>query len=230
MLFHSANLSYWIFLGIGILLFLLVIISGGGDDELDLETDVELDADVDIDADTDLDSDGEIGSLQLIAWLGFGKAPLMLLLAIDFSIWGLTGWMLNVLVGNLTGNIPTNLIGLAGLIFLISLSFSLFTGSFIARPLGKIFASFGEDVSSSRLLGCLGVVTSKEIPYERENKIAHADITDNAHNLVTVAVCLPSWAQVIPQRNQKIIIIEQNPDYYLAIAKDSIDETKWLSN
>lgn len=230
MLFHSANLSYWIFLGIGILLFLLVIISGGGDDDLDLETDMELDADVDVDADTDLDSDGEIGSLQILAWLGFGKAPLMLLLAIDFSIWGLTGWMLNVLVGNITGNIPTNMIGLGGLIFFSSLSFSLFTGSFIARPLGKIFASFGEDVSSSRLLGCLGTVTSKEIPYETENKIAHADIIDNTHNLVTVAVCLPSWAKVIPQRNQKIIIIEQNSDYYLAIAKDSVDETKWLNN
>ena len=227
MLFHPANLSYWIFLGIGILLFLLVIISGGGDDDLDLETDVELDAE--LDADVELDSDGDVGSLQLLAWLGFGKAPLILLLAIDFSIWGLTGWMLNVLVGNFSGNIPTNLIGLGGLILFSSLSFSLFTGSFIARPLGKMFASFGEDVSSGRLLGCTGIVTSKQIPYETENKIAHADITDNAHNLVTVAVCLPSWAEVIPQRNQKIIIIEQHPNYYLAIAKDSIDETKWLN-
>ena len=229
MLFHPANFSYWILLGIGILLFLLVIISGGGDDDLDLETDVDVDVDLDADADVDLDSEGDIGSLQLIAWLGFGKAPLILLLAIDFSMWGLTGWMLNVLIGNFTGNIPTNLIGLGGVILLISLSFSLFTGSFIARPLGKIFASFGEDVSSSRLVGCLGIVTSKQIPYETENKIAHADISDNSHNLVTVAVCLPSWAEVIPQRNQKIIIIEQNDNYYLAIAKDSIDESKWLN-
>ena len=134
--------------------------------------------------------------------MGFGKAPLILLLAIDFSFWGSSGWILNVVVGELTGSIPTNFIGLGGLILLISLSFSLVIGSLIARPLGKIFASFSEDVSSDRLIGCLGIVTSKQVPYQNNSSIAQADIIDFANNLVTVAVCLPSWAQEIPLNGQ----------------------------
>ena len=229
MLLDLANIPYWIFLGIGILLFLLVIVSGGGDDDFELDSDVDVDVDADVDADVDVDGDGEFNSLNLLGWLGFGKAPLILLLAIDFSLWGLTGWILNIVIGGLTGNVPTNLIGLGGLILLISLSFSLFTGSLIARPLGKIFASFGEDTSSDRLIGCLGNVASKQVPYEGKNKIAQADILDPANNLVTVAVCLPSWATEIPLNGQEILVIEHTEKHYLVIKNDGTDKEKWLS-
>ena len=228
MLFDPANFAYWIFLGIGVSLFLLVIVSGGGDDDIDVDADV--DGDLDLDGDIDGDADGEFNSLQFLGWLGFGKAPLILLLAIDFCLWGLTGWILNLIVGSLTGKIPTNLIGLGGLILLISGSFSLAIGSFIARPLGKIFASFGEDTSSDRLIGCLGIVTSKQVPYEKQKTIAQADIIDPANNLVTVAVCLPSWATEIPLNNQEIIVIEQTEAYYLVIKNQGSDREAWMNN
>lgn len=226
MLFDLANLAYWMFLCIGIALFLLVIVSGGGDDDLDLDGDI----DGDLDLDGDIDGDGEFDSLQFLGWLGFGKAPLILLLAIDFSLWGLVGWILNLVIGSSTGSIPTSLFGLGGLILLISGSFSLAIGSFIARPLGKIFASFGEDTSSDRLIGCLGIVTSKQVPYEKQKTIAQADIIDPANNLVTVAVCMPSWAKEIPLNNQEILIIEQTESYYLAIKSQGLDKKQWMNN
>lgn len=222
MLFHQANLSYWVFLGTGIALFLLVIFSGGGDSDVD--ADVDVDADMDVDADTD----GDFDSLQLLGWLGFGKAPLLLLLAIDFSLWGTIGWILNVIVGNLTGTIPINFWGLGGVILIVSLFFSLAIGSLISHPLGKVFASFGEDVSSDRLIGCLGTVASKSVPQLREGKIAQADVVDASGNLVTININLPDWAKVVPYRGQKIIIIDRHTDTYIAIAKDSSDEDKWL--
>ena len=228
MLFDPANFAYWIFLGIGVSLFLLVIVSGGGDDDIDVDADV--DGDLDLDGDIDGDADGEFNSLQFLGWLGFGKAPLILLLAIDFCLWGLTGWILNLIVGSLTGKIPTNLIGLGGLILLISGSFSLAIGSFIARPLGKISAAFGEDTSSDRLIGCLGIVTSKQVPYEKQKTIAQADIIDPANNLVTVAVCLPSWATEVPLNNQEIIVIEQTEAYYLVIKNQGSDREAWMNN
>lgn len=221
MLFDSANLSYWILLGIGILLFLLVIVSGGGDD------DIELDADADVDADIDTGSDFSTG--QILGWLGLGKAPLVLLLAIDLSIWGITGWLLNVIIGGIIGYIPLQFLGLGGVILIASCSFSLFFGSLIARPLGKIFASFGEDVSSDRLIGCVGTVVSKKIPYLTEGKIGQVDVTDSASNLVSLSVSLPSWAEKIPIRGEKVLIIEQGDLGYLAIAKDSVDEDRWLN-
>ena len=200
-----------------------------GDDDIELDADADVDVDVDADADVDVDGEGEFNSLDLLGWLGFGKAPLILLLAIDFSLWGLSGWILNIIIGGLTGSVPSNFFGLGGLILLISLSFSLFTGSLIARPLGKIFASFGEDTSSDRLIGCVGNVASKQVPYEGKNIIAQADILDPANNLVTVAVCLPSWAKEIPLNGQEVLVIEQTEQYYLVIKNQGIDKEKWLS-
>lgn len=216
MLFSLANLTYWIFLGIGVVLFLLVIFSGAGDDDLDFDTDIDGDLDVDF------------SSIEFLGWLGFGKTPLILLLAIDFSLWGLSGWMVNVAIANIFGNIPTSFWGWGGVILIGSLMFSLFIGSLIARPLGYVFAGFGEDTRSDRLVGCVGVVTSKQIPYVSEGKIGQADIRDAARNLVTVAVCLPSWAKVIPSFGERILIIEQTTNGYLAVAKDGADEAEWL--
>ncbi|MBR8829032.1 MAG: DUF1449 family protein [Gomphosphaeria aponina SAG 52.96 = DSM 107014] len=214
MLFHPANLSYWIFLGIGVLLFLLVIFSGGGDNDLEVETDV------------DADIEGDFSPGEILGWLGIGEAPLILLLAIDFSIWGVTGWMLNVGIGKMIGTIPGGIV--AGGIMFTSLCVSLFMGKVISRPLGKIFVSFSEDVSSDRFLGCVGTVVSKKLPYLSSGKIGQADVRDIAGNLVTISVSIPQWSTVIPHQGQAILIIEQTPDCYLAIAKDSSDEDKWL--
>ena len=236
MLFDPANLPYWLFLAIGVVLFLLVIFSGGGGEDVDVDADLDLDVDVDIDVDVDADLDGDVeleGSflpLAILGWLGIGKAPLILLLAIDFSTWGVSGWLLNVIIGNLTGSIPQRFVGLGGLVFLASFGFSLFLGSLISRPLGKIFASFGEDTSGDRLMGCVGTVASKQIPYLIEGKIGQVDVVDLAGNLVTITVCLPQWAKIVPQRDSQVLIIDRTKNHYLAIAKDSADEQFWLAN
>jgi hypothetical protein len=237
MLFNIANLAYWIFLSIGVVLFILVILAGGGDDDLGVDTDVDVDVDIDVDADIDispsLDLDTHLGGeeefspLEILGWLGIGKAPLMLLLAIYFSTWGVTGWLLNVILGTVTGSIPSGLLSFGVLI--LSLLISLFIGSLISRPLGKVFASFGDDISSDRLIGCVGTVTSKTLPYLIEGKIAQADVLDESDNLVTVSVSLPEWARVIPHRGEKILIIEHTNHGYIGIAKDSSDEDKWLN-
>ncbi len=228
MLFNPANLSYWIFLAIGIVLFLLVIISGGTDEDLQLDTDVEADIDTDLEA--DLEAEAEFSTLQILGWLGIGKAPLILLLAMDFSLWGLIGWMLNVAVGNLIGTIPVGFWGLGGAILIGSLVVSLYGGSLIARPVGKIFASFGEDISGDRLIGCVGTVTSKIVPYTNSGKIGQADVLDAARNLVTISVTLPQWARVIPRRGQEVLIVDRQKNSYLAIVNDSPDRDRWLEN
>lgn len=228
MLFNPANLSYWIFLAIGIVLFLLVIISGGTDEDLQLDTDVEADIDTDLEA--DLEAEAEFSTLQILGWLGIGKAPLILLLAMDFSLWGLIGWMLNVAVGNLIGTIPVGFWGLGGVILIGSLVVSLYGGSLIARPVGKIFASFGEDISGDRLIGCVGTVTSKIVPYTNSGKIGQADVLDAARNLVTISVTLPQWARVIPRRGQEVLIVDRQKNSYLAIVNDSPDRDRWLEN
>lgn len=245
LLFDINNLTYWIFLGIGVFLFLLVIISGGGEDQ-DIDTDADfdvdadgyfdtdVDADVDADADNSLDADMEADEsfegnfLLFLSWFGVGKSPLLILLAIDFCSWGVIGWFLNVTMGGLIGEIPQGAIAL--LIFLVSLGFSLWIGRILSNPIGKIFANFGEEIDGERLIGCTGNVTSIKLPYLVDGKVAQADVLDNARNLVTVEVALPDWAKVIPHRGQEVLIIDRQQHCYIAIAKDTSDEDKWLNS
>ncbi|WP_107667282.1 OB-fold-containig protein [Cyanothece sp. BG0011] len=239
MLLDSANLVYWVLIGIGVAFFLLIIVSGGGDEGGDLDSDIDinfdsngfrLDADLEADVATEISSDGdEFNPFQLLAWFGLGKAPLMILLGIDFSAWGIAGWTLNVILGSLTGTIPTQFFGLGGFVFFLSLFIGLWIGKLLSHPIGQIFSSFGEDVKSERLIGCVGIVTSKTIPYLIEGKIGQADVYDMAGNLVTISVSLPHWADVIPHYGQAILIIDRQEHSYIGISKGSSDEDKWIN-
>jgi hypothetical protein len=238
MVFDLSNLPYWILLGSGVALYLFVILSGGGDDdlELDADADVDLDVDADLDVDTDVDSpldfDADTNAEgfsagQVLGWFGIGKAPLILLLATDLSLWGITGWFLNVIIGGWLGSIATGII--SGAILAGSLILSLFLGSAIARPVGKIFASFGEDTSSDRLVGCIATVSTGKIPRMQDQQIGQVDVLDTARNLVTVNAVLPDWAMVMPNRGEKVLVIDRNDSTYLVIVKDSPDQERWFS-
>lgn len=228
-LFDFSNLPYWILLSIGIMLFVFVIISGGGDDDIDVDSDVDIDSDLDLDADADADADADSSDFslgQVLGVFGIGKAPFVLLLAINFSLWGLIGWFANVMFGKVLDGFLGG--AASGAILLGSLVLSLLSGGQIARPIGRIFASFGEDVSRDRLIGCLGTVSTAEIPVIGRGRIGQVDVLDPARNLVTVNAVLPEWADVIPQRGMKVLVIEQWESSYVVIMKDSSDQDRWL--
>jgi len=179
------------------------------------EDDLDLDSDIDIDMNTDIDIGGDFSPLEVLGWLGQGIAPLILLLAIDFSFWGILGWMQDVALGN-----PSGL--LAGAVSIGSMVVSLCAGSLISRPLGKIFASFGEDTSPDRLIGCVGTVSTSTIPKESQGTIGQVDVIDPARNLVMIDARLPDWATVI-----NVIVVDRQQSGYLVIAQDSIDQEQW---
>lgn len=218
----------------GVLLFLFIILSGGGDSDgdADFDTDADLDTDGDIGSssslhvDTDTDAD-ELSVGQILGWLGIGKAPLMLLLASDLSLWGLIGWMINVFVGGVLGNLLGGAVG--SVVLLGSLVISLMLGGQIAKPIGKVFASFGEDASGDRLVGCSGKVSTRTIPVEGQGRIGQVDVLDSARNLVTVNAVLPEWATTIPQYGSKVLVIERSGTHYVVIAKDSPDHDRWYA-
>ncbi len=246
MLFNLANLTYWIFLGIGISLFLLIIITGGDEQDVDADADIDVDADVGIDVDSDMDfnvnidddidinndmdsdADGNFSFWSFLSWFGVGKSPLLILLAIDFSTWGVTGWFLNVMIGTFLNTIPTGFLGI--LIFVLSFIFSLWVGKVLSNPIGLIFKDSGEETNTERLVGCYGHVTSKKVPHLTTGRFAKADVLDNARNLVTIEICLPEWATVVPVRGEEVLIIEKRENCFLAIAKNTSDQDKWFNS
>ncbi len=258
MVFSLENLPYWILLGAGFLLFGFVIVSGGGDEDSDLGGNFDTDADVDVDTDVDLgasldaDADASVDGadgpinvdpdvtvdsttdsswnpIQILGWLGVGKAPLVLLIALDLCLWGLFGWMLNVVLGSLTGGIPGGVLGI--LVLLTSMVTALLLGGQIARPIGKVFSSFGEDSSGDRLIGCIGKVSSARLHSVSEGKIAQVDVLDSYKNLVTVNAALPLWATHIPKHGDTVLVIERSDQTYLyfVVLKNSPDQDRWLS-
>jgi Protein of unknown function (DUF1449) len=235
MLFDLSNLPYWILLGAGILLFLFIVVSGTGDDDVDIDTDADVDVDVDADVhhtplhiDTEVDGDGSFSVASLLGWFGVGKAPLLLLIAMDLSLWGLLGWGLNVAIADSLGNLISGI--LTGFIFLGSMVLAFVIGGQISRPIGQLFAAFGEDASADRLVGCLGTVSTGKIPLLSEGKIGQVDVLDPAKNLVTVNAVLPNWAVVVPQRGEKVLVIERSNSVYCVVVKDSADQDNWFTN
>ncbi|MEO1521669.1 MAG: DUF1449 domain-containing protein [Cyanobacteria bacterium J06633_2] len=242
MLFALENLPYWMLLGTGFLLLGFVIVIGGGDDDADLSSDFDTDADLDAEVNSELDLDldptaplnGESGqglnpAYQFLGWLGIGRSPLVLLLGLDFSLWGLLGWLLNSIVGSVIGSIPTGLLG--GIVFFSSMIFALWLGRLASRPIGKIFASFGEDISSDRLVGCLGKVSSAQLHRASEGKIAQVDVLDAAKNLVTINAVVPNWATHLPKLGDAVLVIERSEQTYLyfVVLKDSPDQAQWFN-
>ncbi len=222
MLYSLANLPYWILLGLGLVLFIVVMAAGGGDDDLDFSNDDWLNLDADA-------ADSNTGFIPLLAWLGIGRTPLILLLATDLSLWGLLGWVGNVLLGLGLGVMPSRALGWGGVVFVGSFIGAVYLGSVISRPIAQLLAPFGQDASSDRLIGCEGIVTSASLPKLTEGKVGQVDVTDAYHNLVTVSAALPHWATVTPRHGQTVLIIEQSQHGYVAIAKDSNDADRWLS-
>ncbi len=237
MLFSPDNLPYWILLGVGLVLFMVVIFAGAGEEgveaeaeaDLDLDADVDADVDVDVesgsDADVDLDGEGAWGP-QILGWLGLGRAPLLLLLAMDFSLWGLLGWMSTVLLAEI-GIASTEGIW-AGGIFVGSLALSLTGGGAAARPIGRVFAGFGEETRAERLIGRVGSVSSATVP--RDGSIGQVDVFDAAGNLVTISAVAPDWAAEIPQRGQQVLVIDHQSQGYVVIRQAGVDEQRWLGS
>jgi hypothetical protein len=134
--------------------------------------------------------------------------------------------MLNVILGNVLGGLFGSLIELG--VLLVSFLLAVNIGGLVARPLGRVFASFTEDSSSDRIIGCVGTVTSASIPFVESGKIGQVDVLDAAHNRVTISAMLPNWAEISLRYGAKILVIERHPKGFVVIAKDSIDQQRWM--
>ncbi|MEO0947300.1 MAG: DUF1449 domain-containing protein [Cyanobacteria bacterium J06641_5] len=235
--FNGANFPYWLLMGAGLMLFSTSLFLSGGEEDTDIDGDGDADFGGDADgdggefeSDSDAAESGHGGSGgfslgTLLAALGVGKAPLLILLAVDFSLWGFWGWIANTVVASALGRMPSTLLGWGGAVFLGSLLLALFLGSNVARAIGGVMRSFGEDSRADRLIGCTGTVYSAEIAPDRIGQIG---AIDPAGNRVTISVRLPEWAQEIPARGSEVTVIDRQPDGYIVIASDGTDRQRWL--
>lgn len=109
----------------------------------DVELDLDLDLDVDADADVDGDADGHAW-IEVLAWLGVGRAPLMVLVTVGLLAFGITGLLARLFVGPL-------------LALVVALFASPFATSAAGRVLGRYMpTSESYALGRNALVGCAG--------------------------------------------------------------------------
>lgn len=101
------NLPFTILILFSIVLAAMQFIGLGGDADTDADVDADVDVDTDTDFNQDVDSDmADAPALTLLAFLGMGKAPLVVVLFLLLGSIGLLGWLINGFVLNLLGAYP----------------------------------------------------------------------------------------------------------------------------
>jgi membrane protein implicated in regulation of membrane protease activity len=147
--------------------------------DLDLEHDLDLDHDIDLDHDWDANSDANLDSdaeadgdlaagpnaddslLSALAFLGVGKAPLMLVLLILCGFTGLSGWTLNGFAQSLLGGYPA-------WAFVLVLPLAMLVGGTLSSNLARLIGRALPPVSTTAvheqaLVGRRGTVVSPRV-------------------------------------------------------------------
>src|SRR5512134_3576270 len=129
--------------------------------DLDHDIDHDIDHDVDHDLDHDVDHDinrDSFSGFSLLAFIGIGKAPLMVVILIVLMTTGLLGWILNGLAMGILGFFP-------GLLLLGTFLVSLVAGSLVTSRVTRFIGRALPPVSTTAtraqaLVGRPGTVIS----------------------------------------------------------------------
>ena len=154
------NLPFSLLLALAAVLAMVQLIGLGGEDS-DADHDFDSDADVDAEGEADTDTDSDADSEPAFAWLaqlGFGKAPLLIVLLLLFSFIGATGWLVNGIVLRFFDPYPGGAIALALPLALIVGGAS---GARVALLIGRALPPISSTASCAKsLVGQTGTVIS----------------------------------------------------------------------
>lgn len=192
------------------------------DVDADMDADLDVDADADIDVDHDLDIDVDHGidhdidhdldhgadhdmsrdSLSGFSWLAFigiGKAPLMVVILIVLMTTGLLGWILNGVAVGILGFFP-------GLLLLGTFFVSLVAGSLVTSRVARLIGRALPPVSTTatRAQGLVGKPGTVISPFVDE-RYGMVHLRDDGGTLISV-FAITEDEQPIP-RGQDVILL-----------------------
>ncbi len=219
------NLPFTILLAICLLLAGLQWFGMGGDQETDADADADADLDADLDADVDADLDHDLDqdldhdvehdldhdlggqhapNFSLLAYLGMGRAPLMVILLLLFGSVGLLGWMLNGLVLRSFSVYPGLLFGA---VFGASLAGGGVVSSRIARVIGRALPPLSTTATPAQaLVGRRGTVISPFV----DQRYGMVHLRDSAGTLISVFAITAENPLI--RRGEEVIFIHYDPD------------------
>lgn len=220
------NLPFTLMLGLGVVLAGLQVLGlshdGDADADADIDADVDADADLDadVDADTDMDVDHDVdhdidhdadqdidhdmsrdsvSGFSWLAFIGIGKAPLMVVLLIVLMTTGLLGWFLNGLVMGMLGFFP-------GLLLLGTFVVSLLAGGLVSSRMTRFIGRALPPVSTTAtraqaLVGRPGTVISPFV----DDRYGMVHLRDDGGTLISL-FAITEDGQPIP-RGESVILL-----------------------
>jgi membrane protein implicated in regulation of membrane protease activity len=218
------NLPFTIMLMLGVVFAGLQLLGLSQDGDTDVDADADMDVDADIDADTDLEMEHDfdqdidpdidhdldhdvdhdlshesIAGFSWLAFIGIGKAPLMVVILIVLTTTGLLGWFLNGLAFGILGFFP-------GLLLLLTLILSIVIGSFITsrvtRFIGRTLPPISTTATRAQaMVGRPGTVISPFI----DARYGMVHLRDDGGTLISVFATTED-EQPIP-RGESVILL-----------------------
>jgi membrane protein implicated in regulation of membrane protease activity len=181
------------------------------DHDADLEHDADVDHDIDHDVDHDVDhevshdagSDGGTSALNVLAFIGLGKAPLLVVLLILLGSIGLLGWMLNSVLTNTFGTYPS-------LAFAAVLPITVLAGTLIssrtARFIGRAIPPISTTATRMQaLVGRRGTVISPFV----DTKYGMVHLRDEGGTLLNIFAVIKDGEPI--KRGSEVALVAYDP-------------------
>lgn len=192
------NLPFTILIVFAVLLAALQFVGLGGD------ADADVDADVSADQDLDIDGADVPPVLTLFAFLGVGKAPLVVVLFLLLGTVGVLGWLMNSITQRVLGTYPDfAFFAVLPLAFIIGGLLSSRAARFIAWMLPPISTTA---TSSKALVGRRGVVISTKV----DKKYGRVQVRDRGGTRISVFAITSD--DIAFERSTEVVLISYDPD------------------
>lgn len=167
----------------------------------------EMDIDVDIDADLDADMDGpdlhpSSPLTRMLSWLRIGQVPVLVLLVIFLTAFGLLGFGIQSVATRLSGSFLPVLPAMAGAVAL-ALPFVRLLGGMLARIMPK---DETEAVAESSFIGLVAVITTGT---SRPGSPAQGRLSDRYGQSHYVMIEPDTAEEQFPQGTEVLLVSQQ---------------------
>ncbi len=179
--------------------------------DLDMSHDVSLSHDAEMSQDADLshsaDADHAAGvdssPLSLLAYVGVGKMPLMVVLLVLFDSIGMLGWIMNGLARGVLGFYPS-------LLIFVTFPVALVVGGFLTSRISRLVGHALPPVSTTAtraqaFVGTRGVVISPFV----DGKYGQVHLRDSGGTLISVFAVTNPEDPI--QRGEDVLLVSYDP-------------------
>ena len=185
--------------------------------DADIDVDMDADADVDFDADADLDADADVGAStalsKLLGWLCVGRVPVLVLVVIFLTVFGLSGFVIQGTVSNVAGGVLPGLVA-SGVALVVTVPLVRLFASALARLIPK---DESDAVSNKSFVGRVATIT---LGTARHDEPTQAKVYDE-HGLAHYVMVEPDLREDVFETGDQILLISRTGGRFRAIRNPS---------